>query len=520
MRSNKAIFFASFLTLIAAGIGFGVRAGILVDWAAQYGFTQLELGTITGGGLVGFGIVILAASVIVDHIGYKMVMVMALALHVLSAVITVAATPIFYATDSKIATYWCLYIGVFIFSVANGLCEAAINPLTATLYPNQKTHYLNILHAGWPGGLIIGGLIIAARDAFFPQIAWEILIALYLVPTIVYGMIVVTNRFPISEAKAAGVSYGQMLLCFLSPILLLLLFLHACVGYVELGTDSWIQNITSFFVGQMSAWLFIYASVIMFVLRFFAGPIVERINPLGLLLVSALLGSLGLFLIGNSSAALFVWIAMTVYAVGKTFFWPTMLGVVGERYPQGGAIVMGFIGGIGMLSAGLLGGPGIGYKQDYFASSYLKEEAPETYQRYEAAKPDSFLFLPAIKGLDGTKVGVIVDPAGPGTDLAKTVQILKDENRLDKMEAVKKTEQWWQSAQAYQETDKSLVQEARIYGGQMALILTALVPLTMAFGYLILVIYFRATGGYQAESLRTHEPEGEEFTGGVEAPVM
>ena len=120
-----------------------------------------ELGTITGGGLLGFGIVIMLASLITDHIGYKPILLMAFVLHVLSALITIAATPIFNAAG-KDATYWCLYWGMFIFAVANGLCEAVINPLIATVYREKKTHYLNILHAGWPGGLIVGGLLGAA----------------------------------------------------------------------------------------------------------------------------------------------------------------------------------------------------------------------------------------------------------------------------------------------------------------------------------------------------------------------
>src|SRR5918998_2228091 len=156
--NQRQIFWASFLTLIAAGIGFAVRGGILGDWAAQFGFTKSDLGTITGGGLVGFGVTIIICSIFADRIGYRALLFGAFALHLLSAVITLAATPVFNASG-KDATYWCLYIGMFMFALGNGLAEAAINPLVATLYPRQKTHYLNILHAGWPGGLIVGAVI-------------------------------------------------------------------------------------------------------------------------------------------------------------------------------------------------------------------------------------------------------------------------------------------------------------------------------------------------------------------------
>jgi MFS family permease len=159
IQENRGkLMWASFLTLIAAGMGFGVRAGTLAEWSGQFGFTQGQLGTITGGGLTGFGVVILLASVITDRIGYKTILLGAFLLHILSVVITLAATPV-YAAAGQDAAYWCLFIGIFIFAIANGLCEAVINPLIANIYPERKTHYLNILHAGWPGGLILGGFV-------------------------------------------------------------------------------------------------------------------------------------------------------------------------------------------------------------------------------------------------------------------------------------------------------------------------------------------------------------------------
>ncbi len=285
MNNNRALFVASFLTLIAAGFGFAVRGAILGDWGTQFDFTKQELGTITGMGFVGGGLTIILFSTITDRIGYKSILIGAFVLHALSAVVTLAATPI-YAEFGKQATYNCLYWGMFMFSLANGLCETAINPLVATLFRQKKTHYLNMLHAGWPGGLILGGLVayfFCGSKPLIAHVRWEIAIGLFLIPTAIYGVIVLKEKFPISEARAAGVSFGTMLLEFASPILLLLLVLHAMVGYVELGTDSWIQNIMNNVVGENAFLLFVYMSALMFILRFFAGPIVEKINPVGLL---------------------------------------------------------------------------------------------------------------------------------------------------------------------------------------------------------------------------------------------
>lgn len=496
VENRGKLMWASFLTLIAAGMGMSIRGGILLRWGENYGFTQLELGAITGGGLLGFGIVIIIASLFIDRIGYKSMLVVAFLLHLLSIVVTLSATPV-YGAAGKDATFYCLFIGVFIFAVANGLCEAVINPLIANIYPEQKTHYLNILHAGWPGGLIIGGLLGLALVR--PGIPWEVPQGLYLLPVLWYGYIIFTEKFPESDVAKAGISFGQMLLEFASPVLLFLLLLHACVGYVELGTDSWITNITETMT-QQGFLLFVYASAIMFVLRFVAGPIVEKINPLGLLCLSAILGTTGLFMLGSiPNVAWMAWVAVTIYGVGKTFLWPTMLGIVGERYPRGGALTMGMIGGVGMLSAGLLGAPGIGYKQDYYASAQLKSQSQPTYDRYAADDAGGFLFFPEVRGLNGQKVGVLLDtkdgqPA-PANTLNNDYEIAKKAG--DVPEPIEKLKTWWdETAKEHAEKDRPHVEDARIYGGQMALKLTSAVPAFMFFGYLILVVYFWTRGGY------------------------
>jgi MFS family permease len=492
MKNTRLLLFASFMTLITGGMGFGLRAAILGDWESQFGFTKQVLGTITGGGLVGGGITIILFSTITDRLGYKAISILAFLMHALSAVVTLAATPIYNAFGQD-ATYQCLYWGMFMFSFGNGLCETAINPLVATLFPKQKTHYLNILHAGWPGGLVLGGALaylFCGPNFALIRVRWEILMGLFLVPTAIYGAIILFQEFPLSEARAAGVGFSTMLLEFASPILLFLAVLMAMVGYVELGTDSWITNIMNNVIKGQAFLLFVYMSTLMFVLRFFAGPIVEKINPVGLLFCGACLAAIGLASLSYAGAAAMVFIAGTTYALGKTFFWPTMLGVVGERFPKGGALTMGTMGGIGMLSAGLLGGPGIGYQQDYFASRELREKHPSIYERFVAAEPSRFLFFEPISGLDGKKVGELID----------------------KVDAKKPLD-------AEQEADAGPVEAARLYGGRMALRYTAIIPVIMACGYLILIAYFRAKGGYKVEILHGKPMEGEEFTGGVEAPL-
>ncbi len=497
--NRKRLLWASFFTIVAAGIGFAVRGAVLVDWGNQFGFTMTELGTITGGGFVGFGVIIIIFSLIADKVGYKPLIILAFILHFLSLLITIATAYIF-ETMGREAAYWCLYSGTFLFAVGNGICESVINPLVASLFPKNKTHYLNILHAGWPGGMILGGLL---SIAFHEIVSWEILMSFFLIPVLIYGAMIFKEKFPISEAKKAGISYKVMLLQFASPILILLVCLQALVGYVELGTDSWIQNITGTILesGTKGVMLFVYTSALMFVLRFFAGPIVHRISPLGLLFISSVLGAIGLFILGNSTTGIVMVLAVTIYGIGKTFFWPTMLGVVGERFPKGGAITMGVIGGVGMLSAGLLGGPGIGYKQDYFASESIKIESSESYNRYKSDHENSFLFFAPITGLDASKVAVLNDH---GKELHHDIQRWENTGKqLGDNKSLSGLSLWWKDAKNYASEDETPVLNAGFYGAGKALIVTAIVPAVMAIGYLILMVYFKRKGGYKSLDIET-----------------
>jgi MFS family permease len=536
-RNQMILFWASFLTLIAGGVGFAVRAGILLEWGKQFGFTQFDLGNITGAGLWGFPIAIIPLSFIADRVGYKPLMGLAFFFHVASAVVTLAAGPIYTAYGHD-AAYQCLYWGTFIFSLGNGACESVINPLTATLFPRAKTHWLNILHAGWPGGLILGALIVLGFDYIgqipsIGHIPWEVLMAIFLIPTLIYGVMMLPRTFPHSEAKAAGIPFATMLLEFASPILLFLLLLHAMVGYVELGTDSWITNITGTILKNPNygVMLFIWTSGLMFILRFCAGPIVHKISPLGLLFCSAVLGCCGLTMLGmgpttGAYVILFYILAATVYGCGKTFFWPTMLGVISERFPKGGALTLGISGGIGMLSAGLLGGPAIGYQQDSFAIQNLRTTDEHAYDRYASETPEKFLFFPEIHGLDNAKLATLnakptkEDPKG-GSNITEDVNNLQRAGRDPANDKnLQKLKTWWDTeGDPHAEMDKPPVDDARLFGGKMALTWTAVVPAMMAIGYLILILYFWSRGGYQAQVLLEHKANDEQFTGGVEGPA-
>jgi MFS family permease len=591
--NEMRLFLAGFLTLIAAGMAQATRSDILNLWGQDFGFTQGELGKITGMGLMGFGLSIIFFSFFADLLGYGALMVFAFLLHFAAMVTTLAAPFAFKSAAGREGAYLCLYIGQFLFSLANGTCEAVINPLTATLFPRNKTHWLNILHAGWPGGLVLGAVLGLIFNQI-PGVGWPLRWGIVLTPILMYGVLMVGRRFPRSETRTQGVSARQMMGqlgmvgTFLAALLLglwlskdvfpdllglpgwlgwlaalaiwltfgwstgfqlghwvlaFLFLLHALIGWVELGTDSWIVDIGKFVLNpDLSLMAFIWTNVLMFALRFFAGPIVHKISPVGLLFTSAVIGTAGLLLLGMSAVntALLWFAAVTVYGIGKTFYWPTMLGVISERFPRGGAIALGFCGGVGMLSAGILGGPIIGYKQDYAAVKALKAlpGGDETYERYRATDPQSPLpLLPEIAGLDNGKIGVLKDymairekseqagkdgktleAAEKQLQLEKDIVLLQKEKSEVPAELTKRLKWWQTEGRPHAPQDYPRIKAVQLIGGKTALTWTAAIPAAMAVGFLLLIVYFRAVGGYKAQVLVGHAAEDEKFTGGTEGP--
>jgi MFS family permease len=339
ITSNAArLLWAGFVAILAAGVGFGVRGAILANWGAEFGFTGAELGAITGAGLTGFCFGIIIGGLVVDKLGYGPLIIAAFVLHALAAFVTFGAGP----SQEKAVACNFLYWGTFIFAIANGTLEAVANPLVATLFPNKRTHYLNILHASWPAGLVAGGAIgWLLGDHFGWHWKWQL--GLFLVPTVAYGLMFFREHMPLSEASQKGLTLGQMfkdvgllgalVLCFLLALffhgalgipqtwayalagallvavgvltqfsmgaflLFVLFFAHLLVGVVELGTDGWIQNITgNILTPAEGKILFVFTSSVMLALRFTADLIHKRIglSPIGILLACSLLAVAGL----------------------------------------------------------------------------------------------------------------------------------------------------------------------------------------------------------------------------------
>ena len=517
----KRLLWAGFMAILAAGVGFAIRGGILDNWGGEYGFTASQLGAIGGAGFTGFCFGIIIGGVIADKIGYGWLVILAFVCHVLSAVVT-------FAASTPENAYSFLYWGMFIFAYANGTLEAVANPLVATLFPHNRTHYLNILHASWPAGLVLGSAAGWVLDDKM-QLDWKTQLALYLIPTVLYGLMFLGQEMPKSEASKRGLSLGEMfkdvgilgalVACFLlalflgdvltpvlgsgasiagyvlgglmlvavgvmtnfsiGSILLFVLFVtHALVGAVELGTDGWIQNITgNLFTSEQGKWLFIWTSSIMFGLRFAAHWIETnlKVSPVGLLLICSVLAVIGLQLASTMETLAMAFIALGIYAVGKTFFWPTMLAVASDRYPRTGAVAISIMGGIGMLSAGLIGGPGLGYGKDRFAAEALQASNPDIYASVQNTDtPSKFLIFREVNAIDGTA--------------------LEEANKAESPTP-----------------EQQAIVDAGQAGDRMTLKADSVIPAAMAVIYLLILLYFKSIGGYKPvhidETAEEHEAE-------------
>ncbi|HXE81097.1 MAG TPA: hypothetical protein VNK41_10125 [Vicinamibacterales bacterium] len=544
--NRKRLFTGCVLSLVATSFGFAVRAAILGQWRTEFNLSQEQIGYLLGAGLFPFAISIILFSLVIDRLGNGKSMAIAFALHVSLAVITLAA-PLALAEPGageeavlagQRAGFMLLYIGTFIFALGNGTVEAVVNPVTATLYDRDKTNYLNILHAGWPGGLVLGGLVAIAVSLIDPSRVpgslWQWQLGLVLVPTLAYGAMLLGQRFPVQERVAANVPYFDMLrefgagscfvVCFFliaglnqmlvvagvptiglapqlgialvlallfaayvrsfgRPMFFLLLLVMVLLATTELGTDSWISDIMNSVLESptLGTLFLVWTSLIMFVLRFFAGPIVHRIGPLGLLAASAAVAAIGLLWLskaGTSAAMLFA--AATFYGFGKTFFWPTTLGVVSEQYPRGGALMLNAIAGVGMISVGTIGNPAIGAIQDAAMAAEIRRADPVLAERLIVSRP----------GLFGESYAV--DPAQRALLFE---ELAAEEARMQG------------SADADHSRHQELLRQTSLLTAldaqtkQATLGRIAILPTIMLICYLGLIAYFRATGGYKAEHL-------------------
>lgn len=502
--NQRMIFWACFVAIAATAFVFVVRGQVIGPWAAEFNLTETQKGEILGVGLWPFAVTIVLFSLVVDRIGYGKSLLFAFACHIASTVILLNARG-----------YWWLYVGTLLVSLGNGAAQAVADPVVASMFTRNKTKWLNVLHASWPAGMVIGGLM----GISISNLDWRWRIAALFVPMAAYGVMMLGRKFPVHERVAAGVSYREMLretgalgmLVILllmfgevlghvlgwpwyavvapavvlaaaygwytrslgQPMYLFLLVLMVPLATTELGTDSWI---TSLMEGPMknlalnAGWVLVYTSFIMMILRFCAGPVVKALSPLGLLVAGSFVSALGLLALSHSTG-LMILLAATLYGAGKTYLWPTMLGIVAERFPKGGALSLNVTSAAGMMSVGVVGAMFMGLIQDKAVESRLRQDQPALHGQLVIQKSSVLGDYSAV-----------------------------DPGRVKELPA----------------DQKRTVDDLTSLASKNALAFVAVLPVTMLLGYIGLFVYFRRHGGYQVVYL--DHPAGPDSKPPTETP--
>ena len=510
-RHDKILFWGCFIALITTSYAFISRMILCGgQFVTDFGLDKVAVGELQGAGIWPFGVSIILFSLFIDRIGYKVAMIFSFVSYLVYAALAMAAYSSIHGVtgDALIAAqkhgYQLLYWGSIILGLGNGSVESYVNPIVATMFNMDKTKWLNRLHAGWPGGLVLGGLCTIALAA---NTDWRITLGLILIPAFIFFFILVSLKFPKSEREQAGISYLAMLkelgafgalvgfgLVFAQLgqvfgwssglvwgltggvvaifavvtksfgrfILAFLIVIMMPQATTELGTDGWITSLMQTpmqAAGHNPAWVLVYTSAIMVILRFSAGPLIHKLSPLGLLATCSALAALGLVALSKTSGAgmFVIFAAATLYGIGKTFFWPTILGLTSEQCPKGGALTLNAVGGIGMLAVGILGAPFIGYLQETSATKQLESASPALYQTVTVEK--SYL-LGGYKAIDPVKSAAVTD-----------------------------------------ETSQAAITSATTTGQFSALGKMALFPIFTLACYLALIVYFKSRGGYKPVQL-------------------
>lgn len=390
--NRDRLFLGSCLALTVTSLTFAVRAEIEGVFGSDFGLTAAEIGWAFGPAFWGFTIAMFAGGLIIDLVKTKNVIWMAFFMQLIGLILMLISR------DKTM-----LFVSNVFVGLGNGFVEAAFNPLVATLYPDAKTKMLNRFHVWFPGGIVIGGLL-AYLLVDTLGLSWLVLVGTLFIPLIWYGVLFMGQEIPETERVSSGVSYKDMLKNTAAPYTIILIvsvmiafasipslsidfgsnityivivgflaliviegkvvnkigllfpFIFICMFLTassELGTNQFINALLTD-GGVNPILILVLITGIMAVGRFFAGPIIHRLNPTGVLLGSAILSTAGLYLLSTVSGVGPTLGSAVVFALGICYFWPTMIGFVAEYVPKSGALGLSIMGGTGMVATSLI----------------------------------------------------------------------------------------------------------------------------------------------------------------------
>lgn len=344
------LFLAGCVALAMSGVNASLRANTASDLQRLFldPIDRLRsaemIGNILALPFLGYAVTIAIGSPLLDYIG------MGLLLPLSGVLFSIGMLIMMFAGDfaSGAGVYNILWIGALVTGIGWGMVETVVNPLVATLYPKEKTSRLNIVHAWWPGGLVIGGLLGVGLSSF--GIGWQVKLGVVLIPAALLMSLCIGLKFPPTERAAAGIPASEMFRELLNPLFFILFASMFLTAASELAPGQWVDLALSRTVHMPGILLLVYVSGLMFLMRHFAGPLVHKLSPVGVLWFSCLGAALGLVALSFANSPATALLAATVWGTGVCYMWPTMLATASERFPRGGALLMGLMGTAGTLS--------------------------------------------------------------------------------------------------------------------------------------------------------------------------
>lgn len=336
----RRLFVLSCVALCVTAMTFAIRAGMLNDLGAEFALTKEQLGWTAAMAFIGFPAATVIGGLIYNSVGPRLIMIIAFLGHLLGLTLTIFA-----------GGFWGLIISTFLVGFANGAVEAACNPMIATMYSNNKTTMLNKFHVWFPGGIVVGSLAALAIKHLFGgegRPTWQLEIGIMIIPTLIYGWMIFTTKFPdVTLDKSDETDTKKNFAAMLTPLFIVMAILMTITATTELGTQQWVGSLLES-SGANPLIILAIVTGLMAVGRYFAGPLVHALNPIGVLLFSAVVTTLGVFLLSIATGGM-TYVAAIVFAIGVCYFWPTMIGFVSEYLPKTGALGMSIVGGAGML---------------------------------------------------------------------------------------------------------------------------------------------------------------------------
>jgi predicted MFS family arabinose efflux permease len=336
--NKNRLFYASCFALITTALSFSIRAGILPQLGEELSLSAEQLGYINSMWFLGFPISMVIGGLIYNTVGGKAIMQFAFFAHAVGIVLTIYA-----------GSYTGLLISTLLIGLGNGCTEAACNPMIADAYEgNMMSKMMNRFHMWFPGGIVIGSLV--SQFMTGAGIGWETQIWVIIIPTLIYAYLFFGQSWPKAQTQEASSIKGN-LKAMVSPLFLFMIACMALTAITEFGPQQWVGLILAK-SGAQPMIILALVTGLMAVARYFGGEMVGKFDQTGVLLGSAVLATIGIFLFSTQTGGM-AYVAAIFFALGVAYFWPNMLGFIADKIPNSGALGLSIVGAVGMFSSSI-----------------------------------------------------------------------------------------------------------------------------------------------------------------------